>query len=1616
MGFGSRALDVGVGMYDESYRLFHRSRDRDQVRYEVLKRCSLMTCVSQSAFDAAASDLDYSFGQLRRVLVAYPAETGWFQINGVTRMGAWAAWWRDSEGVDPRTGRPAGMAETALRLAGHLATVDGDTAMVERLRLLVVAGDRDQAIRHFDSWYAAFEAVADFTVCRRLTEAVAPDELGEFAADETWRDLLDRRRRAERRLAMGAGLREYFEQTRDYLSRPELEGILESAVVGTGPPRVGLIHEDNEDMPPGPPKVIHMHAPGGMGKSTQLAWLVARHGAQQDPPVLSAVCDVQTLVIDRLLARPALLLVKVAERFVEQEQALGYNRRAGLLKEFSRKYAKYRRDLDPKFGSSDGTPFQWHTEPPPQSLVTDFIDALNGLAQAPLLLCLDTTDELLQAGSSELAGLLQLLGELVRKISWLRVVLSGRADVTERTVFQDAFSKVPWRALELGPFTARQANCYLRDLRGIDAGQAERIVRVCEQDIEGAPGFTPLILALLADTPSELPSATGKSLYLFVVDRELANIEDERTSLALTYCSVARHPTREYFDKVLVPLLDTGRRGSDGSSAGEDPMELWDSLIKYAKRSAWIKAEDKRLLVHVNVRRELRRRMRSDEESAWKRLHRDGAQRCADLAEQARKRENHDEAAGWVAEQVYHQLHDAAERQRGHQDKLWSAAQTWYREVARAWRRGAFATVIDLADRLLSADLETAESEREGLGEPDPRVMPPQLWYDIALERAYGELYAVLYDDRHSWWDVNRYLKLARKRAGMSVTGEPPVRPDERRAELIAAALELHEGVRTGAGPVLAADEKLRRVLDSYGSDPEPRDSLQDLWVSDARLLLASCRVRIGRTQDDGSHSHAQAERMFTGMFDMAVERRAPQAMLVARYAVRDWQLADRPDLVRNWLQRYETQSEQHTGRTPDWVLLAGAEADLRSGTPVSRELPGGSALDGVALRADILRARSHLLAGAPDAAESLLRELTLPAVSGQVEHELAFDTLMVLAQANAAMLELEEAETNAGRAMNRASDDEERLSVMALRATSALADAGDLALAGRWIARARPLREDPRGAAGTVVNRAECVLLHRWGRTDDVVELLAAWAAQLRDRRDGVDGQSPPTPAEWLAYGLHALVCGRSQEAKVHLATITVALESIPDTGRRLMLLADEVRLYGPVADEPLLTDRPRIDAAQRLLARRRTGRGGDPQAAGLAALWAAQLHARLLGADAAPRVAAEMRAAVELLGRGNGRVHATWLQLHRLLPADLVPAPLPPADPQDPQRPVLRAADLLARAHHTGRWRTNKTAVQAAALLGPATATPTEWHLRAARHGADVGLSADALAERLHSPQLEESRRQNLQFALQRLGRYEGETLPAGKPDDAWRKVWAALQREAPGGVPAHLRQAVLEVATERAVTQVEIDVQGDTAVGSAPRAVVPPRGSAPSAPSGAPVVWPVTENFLFSGGSDGLDPDRTVDVILLHGEMRPLDRGAALRLPGSARSIRPEDVDGAVRRLCEQRRQPPPLLVLDALPQDMVDGSESQLRDLFAYQLHLLGYVPAVLASGPVVSDPEGTWRETAFSHAIGFGRTAEQVAERLRQFALPGHGSGRPAAARIRLLSHIPEEEMFGIGLL
>ncbi|MFF3737505.1 hypothetical protein [Streptomyces sp. NPDC002566] len=1562
--------------YRTHFRAFRCTFDTDRTLYEVLKRCSVCTRFTRGAFDALAGGLGHSLDDLvdRDYVKLCEDDKRRYHVPQDIRLGAWTAWWHDAGNHAERTrgpkyaGRPTELVEHALELARHLEEEGGGAAAVERVRLLVVAGRTDEAIELFDHWYSGALRLGHVVAGRRFKEAIAPAELRDFVQE----DLIDaklirRQRRAEAQLAMLGVWRTCFDRTRHYVARPQVEGALETA-----------LHADEANAP----KVVHLHGPGGNGKSTQLSWLIARHCAEQDPPVPCALRDVDTLDSARLLRHPLLLLVDFARQLLSQLKPVATRSTTARLQALVDQHEQLLDALAREH--VDGTALHPEAVAPPERLMDEFVaaledvvagggeDAVAGEGARMVVLCLDTLDELLGTAGFDMGPLFDVLGVLTR-VEGVRLVLSGRADIAEHPQFPQAFGHVSgrWRSLEVPPFTLENAGEYLRT-RGIDEPLANQIVTACREDFEGAPGFTPFVLALLADLaldkPDELPRARMESLELFVLDRELSR-RNPRVELALRYCAVARHPTYDYFRQVLVPLLSQTLPGEPDLRTDDAADGLWQELLDAAHSSAWMRIEEKdQLVVHVNVRRAVRHSMRRQDAEAWWRLHHDGRIRCAGLAAQARE-DRSETAAEWTIEQIYHELHSAADPDRGRAGSIDEAARVWRDAVEDAWRRGAVRTVLNLAERLLSADFGRQETQLGEAQLPDPRTMTLQLWYDIALERAYGELHAVLYDGRPGWPDVARYYELACRRATMSQDGEPPPRPDERRMELLRCALLLGDPARAGAGTLDEVRETLAAIFRERESGPPgrerpwSRERLDDLWLADAGLLYATCLARTGPGPDGSADGERAADGVFTTTFDWMTGGADSRALLIARYAMREWRLAARPDLVRAWKTRFDRAAlrrpeEAAAERTR--AALADAEAAVRSGVPVEgilRTDPGADAMG-----FDVLEARVRMLRGEPLRAVHLLDATVQRFVDPDDERRraLGYDAHLIRARAWAGVLEPARAEDHARQAMLLARDDEERLRVLALRAELALSAAGDLVRADRWIGLAAPLRSARRGRAGSEIARAECALLHRLGRTEAARRALADWRDALRARTGErpCGGPPPAAPDEWFAQALHSLIHCEPGEARPHLDALSAALTRIPDPGRRLVLVAGEAALYGPVAGAPLLPE-PLREPVARLIGRLPGERTTAPLS-----LAAAVFHGHLLGDRR--RAAADLKAARQRFGAPNHGVHRTWLLLHRVLPSGVDPAPLPEREAHEEQLPALRGADLLARESRRRRPR-RQMAVDAADLLGDDRSAPTLWHLTA----AELTIPSDPATARL---------RRRLQ--------HPGDGLPRTRNLDLARR---ALRRH--GGAPAESR--------------------ADSAAGlrAALTARVPER--------------PLRCELLDPGGAPTVqDQDAPVDVLVLRGVMRPFGRGAALRLLGTARPVRPADVHQEIRRICLRGDQPPPLVLLDAVAQGLTRRRQTELRDLFAHEVFLLGRgddtdpiggAAVVLAAGLVAAEyvDDGTWEQTWRRAVLRFGRTAAEASEEL-DAAVRELAARDPAAPPVRLFSHLPEEEMFGLG--
>ncbi|MFF3849858.1 AAA family ATPase [Streptomyces sp. NPDC002328] len=1553
--------------YQTHYRTFLRYCGGDKALYEVLKRCSLCTRFSRGAYESLAGGLGYSLDRLLEYGFVDRCDDDHirYQVPQETRLGAWAAWWQEAGNTAVR---PKKLSDSAMELARHLESEGGAAAAAERIRLLVVADRIDEATALFDRWYADAVRVGHAAAGRRFKDAIAPAELRAFVGDQGLHEKLrSRQERAAKQLSMMRVWYSCFRRTWHYVARPHVEGALEAA-----------LHAED----PHAPRVVHLHGPGGIGKSTQISWLIARHCAEQDPPVPCAMRDVDTLDSTRLLRHPSLLLVEFARQLLRQLPPASPESGTARLHDLVYRHGKLLDALDREY--VDGTALHPEAVEPPEPLTDEFCAALEDVvaeaAERPrrtVVLCLDTLDELLGTAGFDMRPLFDVLAAVTR-VDRVRLVLSGRADIAEHPQFSQAFGRLPgrWRSLEVPPFTLENAAEYLRT-RGIDEPLANRIVTACREDFEGAPGFTPLVLALMADLaldqPDELPRARMESLELFVLDRELHG-RHPRIELALRYCAVARHPTYEYFRQVLVPLLSETAPGGPDLRTDEAADDLWKELLTVAHSSAWMRTEEKRqLVVHVNVRRALRHDMRNHHGDAWWKLHHDGKDRCARLAAQARDNGS-ETAAEWTIEQIYHELHSAADPDPDRAGSVDEAARVWREAVADAWRRGALLTVLKLAERLLSSDFGRQETELGGPQLPDPRTMTAQLWYDIALERAYGELHAVLYDGRPGWPDVARYYELACRRATMSPDGEPPPRPDERRMEILRCALLLGDPARAGAGTLDEVREALAGIFRERGSGPGTpgrgrpwsAERLDDLWRADAGLLYASCLARTGPAPDGSAAGERAADGVFTTTYDWTAGGADPRALLIARYAMREWRAAGRPDLVRAWKNRFDRAAlrrPEEAGPQRARAALADMEAALRSGVPVDGILGMDPGTDSMSF--DVLEARARLLRGEPLAAVHLLDHTVQAFVDPDDERRrsLGFDAHLIRARAWAGVLEPNRAEDHAQQAMILARDDEERLRVLALRADLALSALGDLAQAHRWIGLAAPLRSARRGRAGSEIARAECALLHRLGRPEAARRALAAWKDALlaRTGERPCGGPPPAAPDEWFAQALHSLVHCDPAAAAPHLDDLRTALTRIPDPGRRLVLVAEEAALYGPFADAPLLPE-PVREPVVRLL-----GRLPDERTTVPLSLAAVVFHGHLLGDRR--RAAAHLKAARQRHGAPNHGVHRTWLLLHRLLPPGTTPAPWPEQERHEEQLTALRGADLLAQESSRRRRPRREMVVDAADLLGDGRSYPTVWHLAAAELTAPSDPATAQLRRRLLIPSDGLPRTRNLEFARRALRRH--------------------------GGSPAEVRTASAADLKESLTARV---------------------------PERTP-RW----ELLVPGGAPAKErTDAPVDVLVLRGVMRPFGRGAALRLLDTAVPVRPADVHREIRELCLRHDRPPPLVLLDAVRQGLTQRRQTELRDLFAHELFLLGRgddtdpvggAAVVLAAGlvPVEHVDSGAWDATWRSAVLRFGRTAVQAAAELDSAVRELTAADCPAPP-VRLFSHLPEEEMFGLGRL
>jgi len=689
---------------------------------ETLRRCAAVTRFDRALFEAllqVPGGAGLHALEERGALTA-DQQDGTLRIADHLRGPSWESWWPAG---DRGTEFPEPLRAFAAALAAYYR--DGEPDQVEEIRQLLRC-DEPEALRCFRAAFDLADRELDLARCQDLL-AVLDDPDASRAASPA---LLERRTAARVRLQSRALWRTAYQQSAHYFSRPRAEEPLRA-----------LLTDDRA-------RVLQLHAPGGAGKTSLLRWFAARHCQERDTPVPCAWIDFDTADPLTAAAHPWLLLLEAATQFDRQLPGEPF---ATLLLEYGPLAPALARNAGPSsLDRLDGLA-------DPASLgrritarfTATLAEALTGLG-APAVLLLDTFEELTLRAAPDTAALPRLLEQVQREVPELRLVFSGRYDLTEPSA--EPLPENPGRPeaeasgagtgtgtgtgtaagverlpgfgrlfpeaarAKVSPFSAAEADGYLF-ARGI----GDHRLRAAVITVSGGLPFT---LALFADiaptlTPQQIREAPGPKL-LYAIDRVLERIDDDRVRWVLRYGVLPRRLSLRFVREVMHPHLVRGIRGeSDADDPDQDARRvlrkpilqkarpglsdegtelegLWRELTAYAGSSSWVSVDPlhpEELIFHLNVRAPLRRLLAAH--PVHRLLHRDAADHFRALAESEPA-----EWARWTSEELYHRF------QLGEDEGIaaWHSARK--RSADRPDRLG------ELAHDLLGPDYRADQSDR----------------------------------------------------------------------------------------------------------------------------------------------------------------------------------------------------------------------------------------------------------------------------------------------------------------------------------------------------------------------------------------------------------------------------------------------------------------------------------------------------------------------------------------------------------------------------------------------------------------------------------------------------------------------------------------------------------------------------------------------------------------------------------------------------------------------------------------------------------------------------------------------------------------------------------------
>jgi len=595
-------------------------------------------------------------------------------------------------------------------------------------------------------------------------------------------------------------------------------------------PPPGLADRGRDFITESEARVWHITGQGGAGKTMQLKWLLSRHWVPRPTATPCARVDLDSVDPTVCARYPFLVFIMAADQLASQ---LPHNPFSPLLRSYQ-PFLRFAMRRAGQTAALDATQAARAARDVPRL----FAECCRA-ADQPIVIVLDTLEELSLRYPAETAELVRQFRDVFGEVPGLRLLFAGRYEIP---AVRQYFDWVKPRPVTL--FSPEAAESYLRDIRGI----ADPVRRA---DLVRRAHGLPYILAMYADlvtidpaTPLDDIDAELEPRLVYLVERIIDRIPEPLVRWLLRYGWVPRRLTRTYVRDVLAPFLVMAN--ADDRSL-DDPMmdpitewrgrrlfptdlhdlqakldQAWDDLTVYVSESSWaasVPGDPDTIVLKAEMLAPMRAVLAG--RPILRELHLRSADFYRDLAR------TFPAGRSWfLREMIFHLA------QAGSPDLL----ARWQECVDQARESRDYAALADLGAEVTGPEyLDEAGTPRRREGAD---IVPAELVVEGRLWRAYAAQAQIVrlrdgispgLADDPLWGDVRRELAAAVPLARPTLHVWAAERPGERgllliRAEsLVVAALAL-------------ADGDPRRAWDAAA---ELRDADDDIALCAAELQVA---------------------------------------------------------------------------------------------------------------------------------------------------------------------------------------------------------------------------------------------------------------------------------------------------------------------------------------------------------------------------------------------------------------------------------------------------------------------------------------------------------------------------------------------------------------------------------------------------------------------------------------------------------------------------------------------------------------------------------------------------------------------------------------------------------